>query len=208
MPKKESCLYELAAYLPPGSYAMVSRYLVTYKVHLTITRERTTLLGNYQASHAGKNHRISINGNLNSYAFLITLLHELGHLVAFDKFGHRIQAHGSQWKSEYSRILSFFITRKVFPEDVEGELMATLENPAATSCAETSLLRILRRYDSPKPGFYLLEELPPESLFRIKNGEIYQKGTVKRTRYLCKDVKSRRLFLFSPVTEVEWVRQR
>lgn len=208
MSKKESCLYELAAYLPPGSYIMVARYLVTYKVHLTITRERTTMLGKYQASYAGKNHQISINGTLNPYAFLITLLHELGHLVAFDKYGHRIQAHGTQWKREYSSILSYFITKNVFPGDVEGELLKTLENPAATSCAETPLLRVLRKYDPPKPGFYLLEELPPDSFFKIKNGRIYRKGEIKRTRFLCKDERSRRLFLFSPVTEVEWVRRR
>lgn len=208
MARKESPLYHLAAYLPPGSYEMVARYLITHKVHLTITRERSTMLGKYQAEYSGKNHQISINGNLNPYAFLITLLHELGHLVAFQKFGPRIQAHGVQWKREYSRILSYFINRKVFPDDVENELLETLSNPAATSCAEASLLRILRRYDPYKPGFYLLEELPADSFFRIKSGQVYRKMEIKRTRFLCKEERSRRLFLFSPVTEVEWVRKR
>lgn len=208
MAKKESPLYDLAVYLPSGSYEIVARYLITHKVHLTITRERTTMLGKYQAGYGRKNHQISINGNLNPYAFLITLLHELGHLIAFQRYGARIPAHGIQWKREYSRILAYFISRKIFPEDVEKELLDTLENPAATSCAETSLLRILRKYDPYKPGFYLLEELPRDSYFKIKSGQMYRKGEIKRTRFLCKEERSRRLFLFSPVTEVEWVRKR
>ncbi len=46
-------------------------------------------LGDYRNSHAGKGHRISVNGNLNKYSFLITLLHELAHLFTYERFGHR-----------------------------------------------------------------------------------------------------------------------
>ena len=82
MPKKESPLQQLSLYLPEGAFEEVAAYLTEYKVHLTVTRERRTVLGDYRNSHANKNHRISVNGNLNKYSFIITLLHELGHLVA------------------------------------------------------------------------------------------------------------------------------
>ena len=113
MPKIESPLQQLASYLPEGSFEDVASYLTEFKVHLTITRERRTVLGDYRNSHSNKNHRISVNGNLNKYSFLITLLHELGHLLAYEKYGNRIQPHGGEWKSEFSKILARFIIKKI-----------------------------------------------------------------------------------------------
>lgn len=206
MLKKESPLKQLESFLPEGSFDDVAFYLHQYKVHLTVTRERLTKLGDYRNKHLNKNHRISVNGNLNKYSFLITLLHELGHLVAYEKYGNRIQAHGVQWKNEFSNILARFISKKIFPADIESELLKTLRNPAASSCAEAPLTRVLKRYDPHKPGVFLLEELPDDSLFRFKNGRIYKKEKKIRTRFLCKDQLTNKLFLFSPITEVELVK--
>ena len=206
MPKKESPLQQLNDYLPEGAFDSVVDYIIAHKVHLTVTRERSTILGNYRSRHSDKNHRISVNGNLNKYSFLITLLHELGHLLAFEKYGNKIPAHGAQWKNEYSKILAVFISKKIFPADIENELLQTLNNPAATSCAETSLLRVLRKYDTHKPGIFLLEELPDKSFFKVKNGRVFSKENKIRKRFLCKDLTTNKLFLFSPVAEVELVR--
>src|SRR6476661_3653215 len=113
MPKKEAPLAELGSFLPPGSVNDVIHFLQIYKVHLTITRERMTVLGDYRNKHLLSNHRISVNGNLNKYSFLVTLLHELAHLLTYEKFGNRITPHGTQWKNEFSMILSSFIVKKI-----------------------------------------------------------------------------------------------
>jgi hypothetical protein len=203
MPKKESPIQQLSAYLPQGSFDDVIGYLNEYRVHLTVTRERKSVLGDYRNSHSNQNHRISINGNLNPYSFLITLLHELGHLLAFEKYGNRIPPHGTHWKNEFGKILARFITQKIFPADIEAALLQSLKNPSASSCAEDALLRILKRYDPHKPGFYFVEELPPNSLFRVKGGKVFSKGIKVRKRFVCKDMASGKLFLFSPVAEVQ-----
>src|SRR5215213_2807857 len=176
MSKKESPLTALNSFLPEGSFEEVARYLLHYKVHLTITRERQTILGNYRNKVFDKNHRISVNGNLNKYAFLITLLHELAHLLAHEKYGHRIAAHGKQWKEEYGRILSEFIPKKIFPADIERSLLISLKDPAATTCAEPHLTRTLRKYDKKKEDCFFVEELPAGSLFRVNNGTLFKKG--------------------------------
>jgi SprT protein len=207
MLKKESPLHQLNPYLPEGSFDGVVAYIIEHKVHLTITRERQTILGNYRHRHLDKNHRITVNGNLNKYSFLITLLHELGHLLAYEKYGNKIPAHGAQWKNEYGKILAGFVSKKIFPEDIEAELLLTLKNPAASSCAEAPLLRILRKYDPHKPGVFLLEELPEKSFFKVKNGRIFSKGNRIRKRFLCQDMTTKKLFLFSPVAEVELVKE-
>ena len=205
MPKKESPLQQLAVYLPDGSFEDVANYLREHKVHLTVTRERKTVLGDYRNSHSNQNHRISVNGNLNKYSFLITLLHELGHLLAFEKFGNRIAPHGAQWKNEYGAILARFVSKKIFPHDIEAELMRSLKNLAASSCAEDGLLRILKKYDLHKPGFCFIEEVPLNSFFKVKGGKIFSKGNRVRKRFLCKEISSGKFFLFSPVAEVELV---
>ncbi|HXL57832.1 MAG TPA: hypothetical protein VN958_16335, partial [Chitinophagaceae bacterium] len=74
---KEHPMHALATFLPEGSFENVVHYLHQHKVHLTVTRERKSVLGDYRNAVHGKNHRITVNGNLNKYAFLITLLHEL-----------------------------------------------------------------------------------------------------------------------------------
>lgn len=204
MPKLDSPLAVLNDYLPDNAFESVVDYIVHHKIHLTITRERASILGNYKKS-TNKNHAITVNGNLNKYSFLITLLHEIGHLLAFEKFGNRIVAHGNEWKSEYGKILAGFIAKKIFPTDIEKELIITLNNPAATSCAETSLLRVLKNYDKPKPGVFLLEDLPVESVFRVKNGKTYKKGKQLRKRFLCQELTTKKMYLFSPVAEVALV---
>lgn len=205
MPKKESPLTALNSFLPEGSFEAVARYLHHYKVHLTITRERQTILGNYRNKVVDKNHRISINGNLNKYSFLITLLHELAHLLAHEKYGNRIQAHGKEWKEEYGKILSEFIPKTIFPADIQRSLLVSLNNPAATTCAEPHLTRTLKKYDIKKEGYYFVEELPAGSLFKVNNGTVFKKGERIRKRFKCVEVATKKVYLFSPVYEVALV---
>jgi SprT protein len=203
MPKQEAPLNQLQSYLPVGSYEEVAHYLHHYKVQLTITRERKSILGDYRHSFADKNHRISVNGNLNPYSFLITLLHELAHLFTYERFGHRVSAHGTEWKNEYGKILSQFLLKKIFPADIEKVLLKTLKNPAASSCSDDGLLRVLRKYDPAKEGTILVETLPQGTLFKIKGDRIFRKEEKVRKRYRCVEVKTGKVYLFSPVYEVE-----
>jgi hypothetical protein len=203
MSKTEHPLHALADYLPANTFHPVAAYLQQYKVHLTITRERKTVLGDYRNAHKERNHRISVNGNLNKYSFLITLLHELAHLLTFEKYGHRVQAHGREWKTLFGQLLAQFIQNKVFAVDIEKELLATLHNPGASSCAEESLMRVLRRYDARSEGLMLVEEIPANHLFKMKDGRIFKKGEKLRKRYRCQEVATSKVYLFSPVFEVE-----
>jgi len=70
MPKQEAPLHHLQTYLPPGTFDAVFDYLKQHKVHLTIAKERKSILGDYRHRTHHVNHRISVNGNLNVYAFL------------------------------------------------------------------------------------------------------------------------------------------
>ena len=206
MPKEEVPLLQLRSYLPEGSFEDVQHFLVYYKVHLTVTRKRQTVLGDYRHAHEGKSHRISINGNLNKYSFLITLLHELAHLFTYERFGHRVQAHGREWKDEFGKILAQFLAKKIFPPEIENALKQTLKNPAASSCGDETLLRVLRNYDPKKENHFLVEQLKEGDTFRIKGNRYFVKGIKIRTRYKCYEPATKKWYLFSGLYEVEYMK--
>ena len=203
MPKKEVPVDHLQQFLPPGTGAAVIDYLHQYKVHLTIAAERTSILGDYRHRTHHANHRISVNGNLNTYSFLITLLHEIAHLLTFEQYGNKVQAHGKEWKMIFGQLLHQFVQHKIFPADIEKELLQSLKNPAASSCAEEGLLRVLRNYDAKKSNPHLVEEIAPGTLFRIKDGRVFRKGEQLRKRFKCIEIKTGKMYLFSPVYEIE-----
>ncbi|MEO7263415.1 MAG: SprT-like domain-containing protein [Ferruginibacter sp.] len=205
MAKEKVPFTTLKDFVPEESFEDVMAYLNHYKVHLTIARQRQSILGDYRHAHEGKNHRISVNGNLNKYAFLITLLHELAHLFTYERYGHRVMAHGKEWKQEFSKILALFLTKKIFPPSIAETLLHSLKNPAASSCADEKLLRVLKQFDTAKEGFMLIEQLPAGSLFALKGNRIFKKGEKIRKRYKCQESGTGKWFLFSPVYEVKLV---
>jgi len=205
MPKQEAPLNELQSYLPDHCLDDVVLYLREHKVHLTITRKRQSILGDYRHAIPGRTHRISVNGNLNKYAFLITLLHELAHLFTYEEFGRNVQSHGTEWKKAYSNILVRFLDKKIFPPDVEKALMHSIKNPAASSCGDEKLQRVLHHYDQKKEGVCLVEQLPEGARFSITGGRVFQKGMRIRKRYKCTEISTGKLYLFSAVFEVERV---
>ena len=204
MAKVEHPMQALASYLPDKCFDEVVHYLVKYKVHLTISRSRKSVMGNYRSAYKGDNHKISVNGNLNKYSFLITLLHELAHLLTFEQHGPRVQSHGKEWKRIYSFLLKDFIERNIFPEDIVAAIAKSLHNPGASACAEEDVMRVLRKYDEHITDKILLETLPQGHVF-VYSKKYYKKGKKRTKRYECIDIKTGRMYLFSPICEVETV---
>ncbi len=208
MARHEQPMQTLADFLPDNSYGYVTDYLHRYHVHLTITKARSSILGDYRNAYGNKNHRISVNGNLNKFSFLITLLHELAHLLTFEKYKHNVAAHGKEWKAVYGGLLAVFTDHNIFPPDIKTALLQSLHNPAASSCAEEGLMRVLRNYDVSKEDVYLLEQLPENAIFITKDGRQFIKGNRLRKRYRCKEVTTGALYLFSPIYEVKPLKQQ
>jgi len=205
MPKKEAPLEYLRQFIPEAAVPKVLQYLHQYTVHLTITRERKTVLGDYRHATSHQTHRISINSTLNKYAFLITLIHEIAHLVTFMQYGHRVQAHGREWKDWYALLLKDFLVLKIFPADIEHSLLQSINNLPASSCADDNLMRVLKKYDGVVDGLVLVEQVEEGKLFDIGEGRVFKKGKKLRKRYQCIEMHTGKVYLFSPVYEVKAV---
>jgi hypothetical protein len=206
LPKVEHPLQALANYLPEGAFEPVVQLIYQYKVHLTVTRARKSVLGDYRHPFMGSNHKITVNGNLNKYEFLITLLHELAHLLCFEQHRNRVEAHGKEWKNIYGSLLKAFIDLDLFPDDITKSLKKTLLNPAATANGETSLLLVLRRYNPlKKSGVVVLAHLADGTLFKEIKGRTFRKIKLRRKRIECIEIATGNIYLFSALSEVEIV---
>jgi hypothetical protein len=154
----------------------------------------------------GANHKISVNGNLNQYEFLITLLHELGHLLCYEQYKNRVDAHGKEWKYLYGALLADFIKLDIFPVDIKKSLKKTVLNPAATANGETALLLVLRRYDkAKKEGMAFVAHIPDGALFETEKGKRFQKIKKRRIRIECVELSTGHVYSFSGLTEVRVV---
>lgn len=191
----------LAKYLPEHAVKPAFDLIVANQVHLKIVNERQTRHGDYRRGHTGK-HEITVNSSLNKYRFLITLIHEIAHLVAFEKFGRNIKPHGNEWKYTFQRIMVPFIRPEIFPGQLLPLLARHFKNPTASSDTDTTLSLALKQYDQDNDKNYVFE-IPYGSVFRIKNGKIFKKIAVRTKRFECLEISSGKTYLFNPNAEVE-----
>ena len=192
----------LSKYLPEHAVKPVFELIVANEVHLKIVNERVTRHGDYRKGLSGK-HEITVNSSLNKYKFLITLVHEISHLVAFEKFGRNIKPHGNEWKYSFQRLMIPFIRPEIFPHSVLPLVANHFRNPTASSDTDARLAFALKQFDERKSDIHYMHEVPSGSLFRIKNGRIFKKQGLRVKRYECLEVKTGRLFLFNANAEVE-----
>jgi len=191
----------LSKYIPEHAVKPVFDLIVSNQVHLKIVNERATRHGDYRKGINGK-HEITVNANLNKYKFLITLIHEISHLVAFEKFGRNIKPHGDEWKYSFQILMVPFIRPEIFPTHLLPLLARHFKNPTASSDTDASLSLALKQYDEQNDKNYIFE-IPYGSVFRISNGKIFKKIAQRVKRFECVEINSGRIYLFNPNAEVE-----
>ena len=191
----------LEKYIPEHSVEPVFELIKINQVHLKIVNERVTRHGDYRKGLSGK-HEITVNASLNKYRFLITLIHEIAHLVAFEKYGRNIKPHGDEWKISFQRLIIPFIRPEIFPNQLLPLLARHFKNPKASSDTDATLSLALKQFDPENDKNYIFE-IPYGSIFRIHNGKIFKKVALRLKRYECLEVNSGRIYLFNPNAEVE-----
>lgn len=191
----------LERYLPEHAIDNAFELIKLYGVHLKIVNERVTRHGDYRRDVNGY-HQITVNASLNKYRFLMTLIHEIAHLAAFEKFGRNIKPHGDEWKVTFQRLMMPFIRPEIFPNHLLPLLARHFRNPKASSDTDATLSLALKQFDALSDKSYIFE-LPYGSNFRIHNGKIFKKGAQRVKRFECLEVSTGRIYLFNPNAEVE-----
>ncbi|WBU88262.1 SprT-like domain-containing protein [Cellulophaga omnivescoria] len=194
----------LLKYLPERAVTPCASLIKVNAVHLKIVGDRITRHGDYRRLPNGK-HQITVNASLNKYRFLITLVHEIAHLVAFEKYGRRIKPHGLEWKKTFQALMLPFIRPEIFPTKVLPVVANHFKNPKASSDTDAKLSLALKQFDPVSNKTYIFE-LPIGSIFRIYNGKLFKKGQKKIKRYECIELSSGKTYVFQPNAEVELIK--
>ncbi len=202
--RREQVTLAFSKYLPSPFVDDVVELFLGNTVRFKIVKGRKTKLGDFRAGINGEKHQITINGDLNPYAFLITTLHEFAHLTTFENHGRKVAPHGQEWKNNFRTLLLPIINSKKLPKDIEEALVNSLVNTKASSCSDHQLSRVLHRYDISKEGIELLERLPNNAVFTL-NGKQFIKGPLRRKRYICQEINSNRSFLVNALAQVQLI---
>lgn len=196
----------LRPYLPVAALDHVERAIAGLAVDLRVVRPRRTKLGDHRPPPAPlRPHRITVNADLNPYAFLTTLLHEVAHAATWERHRprRRLRPHGPEWKHEFSAVLAPVVAAGVFPDELAAAVTRSLWNPAAATCSDRELLLALARYDRPPEGRVRVEDLPDGAWFRIDGRHRFRAGRLVRTRRRCFEVGTGREYRVHGLAFVE-----
>lgn len=194
---------EVLNHIPKPSISLVENLINEDNLKIKIVKIRKTKHGDFKILKDGSS-QITLNNINNKYRFLITLIHELAHFRVIKNSKIRVKPHGIEWKKTYQLMMLPFLNNMIFPDLILSNLAKYLKNPSATTDSNVNLVISLSKYDYENSSVFLFDILN-ESLFKYNKNKIYKKIGKLRKRYICEEIKSKRKYLFSPITRVEKV---
>lgn len=192
----------LSKYIPENAVNLVKEMLINHPVQIKIVNKRNSKHGDFKLTKNG-DLQITVNNNLNSYQFLLTLVHEVAHFVTMKEKKH-LRPHGIEWKRNFQHLMLPFLRPIIFPQHLLPYLAIYLKNPKASTGSDVNLTYALKQYDD-KSGKNFIFELQHGSIF-IFNNKTFKKGNVRRTRIECVEISSNKRYLFNQNTEVEFIK--
>lgn len=189
----------LSKYLPENSVDQIIELLEKHPCFLKIVNNRNTKHGDFRKM-PDASYQITINYGLNSYRFLLTLVHEIAHLVVEKEYG-RVKPHGIEWKRTFQKLMLPFFNPEIYPRELMGVLANYMRNPKASTDADVYLSLALKKYDPVNDLNYVFE-LPLQSKF-VHNNRIFIRGNKRRTRIVCTELGTDKKYLFHQNAEVK-----
>tara|TARA_B110000116_G_C16794023_1_gene565518 strand:- start:2110 stop:2706 length:597 start_codon:yes stop_codon:yes gene_type:complete len=186
-------------HIPKASIPLIKKWIKELNILVKIKKSRNTKLGDFTVNKK-EEYLISINKDLNKYAFLITLTHEIAHAFVWKKHKRKVAPHGIEWKITFKEMMLNFLNADIFPDDLLRPLSKHIKNPKASTVNDYNLSDMLRKYDSNKQ--LILSEIPDGSVFSTISGRQFVKLNKLRKRYKCKATDSNKIYLFNPLAAV------
>ena len=208
---REEHIKTLAKYFPAKSLQAACDMIPRYGIHLEITRTRKSRHGDFRYDPTSGKYHITVNGSLSPYAFLLTFIHEMAHLLVHKEKGHVGKPHSQDWKDTFRRLMMSLPLSEIYPDDILVPLLSYLKNPLSTADRHNSLSKALKSYDSYGNKIEMMDDMSyienlstgDEFIFREKR---YTLGTKRRRLYLCTLAGEGRQYLFSPLAQVKKIK--
>jgi SprT protein len=188
----------ISKYVPDNAVDHVIKFVIKNNIIVKIKKERFSKFGDFKPLDKTKS-MITINHNLSKDHFLVTLLHEFAHFNVWKNGQYRSNPHGELWKKEFKDLIDFYIEEKCFDLDFEKILRDMFRVIDGKIRYRKSIL--LNHYARKKTNVILVENLPENCKFMLKNGRVFQLINKRKSRYLCEDLTNGRKYLVSGLAE-------
>ena len=183
----------LQKHVPEAARAYCFDLWIRYPFRFTLRKSRQSKVGDF-ICRDGEAPHITVNADLHPYLFLVTYVHEVAHLVVHRTHGPRTEAHGESWKDVFRQLMLPLLVPEVFPKELLIRLRTHMQDPMASSFSDSDLTEAFRAHDPKWSRATLLSEIPVGSMFGLR-GKWFRKGQLQRTRFVCTEIKTKRIFL-------------
>jgi hypothetical protein len=164
-----------------------------FPFNFKLRKSRLSKVGDFTC-RSGQSPQITVNRDLHPFLFLMTYVHEVAHLRVHRALGFKAEAHGEEWKSTFQTLMAPMLISEIFPEPLLTGLKRHMVSPKASSFSDTELTQMFRSLNEREKSAVLLSQIPEGSIFHL-HGRWFKKGKLKRTRVLCREVKTKRQYL-------------
>jgi len=199
MPEKSEIYLSLEQFreaVPVKALTYLHTLLDNKKLAIRHVRFRKTKLGDFRHFRNGRMPEITVNRNLHPDALLFILTHEVAHFMVYDRHGRNVAPHGEQWKAEFGKLLNDLLEVNAFSDEYAAEVRLFTKKVKAALSRNHPLHRLLFPETPEEQGADVLDGLSEGALFSIPGDvRVFQKGHLRRTRYMCKCIDNNRLYL-------------
>ncbi|MFH2142160.1 MAG: SprT-like domain-containing protein [Bacteroidota bacterium] len=206
--KRATFLEIINGFIPDNAKDYVVDVMINENIHLKVSKKRTTKKGDYRSPDICGLHTISVNRDLNIYAFLFTFIHEYAHLLIWKKYKNRKKAHGKEWKFIFRNLLIYAIDRDFFPEDIKIVIKKyIIDRSSFSGKYKISIDKSFQRYDI-NPHLTVVADLHIGNIFMLANKRQFKIIAKLRTRFKCVDMNNNKIYIVSGYAEViDWQKE-
>lgn len=189
----EQSIEILNKYFPENISPLIFRIITENDFYFKVSKKRNSKFGDFKAPIEGRS-KITVNYDLDKDHFLVTFLHEYAHFKVWKKAKNLQNPHGNVWKLEFYNLLIEFHNHNGFSSEIGEKLIKTfnLRNNKITF-SKNKLSEILSKNTTSDVQF--LKDLSSKDKFNDINGNTFEIIEKRRTRFLCRNIKTKKLFL-------------
>jgi len=191
----------LEKHIPAAAIPYCLQLWQHYPFDFKVRKKRISKVGDFSCRQ-GRTPVITINHDSHPYLFLMTYIHEVAHLIVHQRYGWKHEAHGDEWKNMFNQLMIPVLREDIYPLYLLTVLRKHMMDPKASSFSDSMLTHAFRHFDENQKSTILLSDLPEGSVFGF-HGRWFQKGLLKRTRVICKELKTKRDYLVPQDVPVE-----
>ena len=170
----------------PAARALVNSWLSGSVCRIKLTRSRSSKYGDFRPASRGRSPQITVNGDLPTFRFLLTLTHEIAHLMVWRTHQLSVQPHGPEWKRQFADLLRELALLDDLPTLFRNAILRHARRPKASGGLDTQLAQALQTLDGGEP---ILDSIPIGAIFSMGD-RTFRKISVQRTRCLCLEIET------------------